>query len=249
MTALSLRRLPLGFVLAVGTGLALLVALGTWQVRRLAAKEVLLARIEAGLVAQPIALPRALERLHGGADIDFTRVHLIGRYRPGPQFRLFSQFKGMTGWRLAAVFESDDAGDVLVDRGFIPDELKDTPAADLPSGRLEMTGVIRLHRRAKGFFTPDNKPAANQWFWWDMRAMTMAAGLAPADVPALVVHRQAQAGDPPWPRASGVDLSVIPNHHLQYAITWYALAIVLIVMAWTYARKNFAAPDGQPLDQ
>ncbi len=38
---------------------------------------------------------------------------------------------------------------------------------------------------------------------------------------------------------------MIPDHHLQYAITWYALAIVLIVMAWTYARTNFAALDAR----
>ena len=245
MKILSLRRLPLGFVLAVAAGLAVLLALGTWQVERLGEKQALLARIETGLAAQPVALSRALERLHGAIDVDFTRVRLSGRYKPGPQFHLFSQLKGMTGWRLVAVFETDDAGDVLVDRGFIPDEMKDNAAADVPAGRVEMTGVIRLHRRARGPFTPDNKPAANEWFWWDTRAMTIAAGLVPADVPALVVHRQSQAGDPPWPRSTGVDLSIIPNHHLQYAITWYALAIVLIVMAWTYARKNFAALDAR----
>ncbi len=245
MKALSLRRLPLGFVLAVAAGLAVLLALGTWQVERLGEKQALLARIETGLAAQPVAL-RAPSSACTAPSISTSRAFAsAAAIKPGPQFHLFSQLKGMTGWRLVAVFETDDAGDVLVDRGFIPDEMKDNAAADLPAGRVEMTGVIRLHRRAKGPFTPDNKPAANEWFWWDTRAMTIAAGLVPADVPALVVHRQSQAGDPPWPRATGVDLSIIPNHHLQYAITWYALAIVLIVMAWTYARKNFAALDAR----
>ncbi len=245
MSALSLRRPPWRFSLAVAAGLIILLALGTWQVHRLGEKEALLARIEAGLVAKPVSLPVALERWHGGGDVDYIRVRLTGHYHPAPQFRLFGQLQGMTGWRLAAIFETDDAGDVLVERGFLPDALKDTPAAKLPDGRVEMTGVLRLHRRARGLFTPDNNPAANQWFWWDIRAMTVAAGLAPADVPALVVHRQHQAGDLQWPRSTGVDLSAIPNHHLQYAMTWYALAIVLTVMAFIFARNGFGQSDRQ----
>lgn len=243
MKTLALRRLPLGFVAAASLGMVILLSLGTWQVLRRFEKEALLAHIRAGMAAPPIALSVALERRHGGEDVSYLRVHLTGRYRPGPQLRLFRPYQGMAGWRLVAVFESDDAGDVLVDRGFVPDELKNASATALPAGRVALNGVLRLHRRAKGPFTPDNKPGANEWFWWDLQAMDRAVGLAPRDVPALVVHLQPDAGDPRWPRATGVDLSSIPNHHLQYAATWFGLALTLAIMAFSFVRKSLGRAD------
>jgi len=244
VTALSLRRLPLGFVTAASLGLVILLSLGTWQVLRRFEKEALLAHIRAGLAAPPVALSVALDRWHAGEDVSYLRVHFTGRYRQGPQFRLFLPYQGMAGWHLVAVFESDYAGDVLVDRGFVPDELKDTAATAPPAGRVALTGVLRLHRRSKGPFTPDNRPDANEWFWWDLHGMTVAAGLAPGDVPKLAVHLQPAAGDPRWPRATGVDLSGIPNHHLQYAATWYGLALTLAIMAFSFVRKSLGRSDG-----
>jgi len=241
----DLRRLPWGFVAAASLGMVILLSLGTWQVSRRFEKEALLAHVRAGLAAPPVALSVALDRWHAGKDVSYLRVHFTGRYRPGPQLRLFRSLNGMVGWHLAAIFESDDAGDVLVDRGFIPDELKDKAVTAPPAGRIKLTGVLRLHRKARDAFTPDNKPAANEWFWWDVRAMTVAAGLAPGDVPAPVVHLQPAPGDPPWPRATGVDLSNIPNHHLQYAATWYGLALTLAIMAFNFVRKSLGRSDGE----
>jgi len=241
---LTLRRLPLGFVTAASLGMVVLLSLGTWQILRRVEKEALLAHIRAGMAAPPVALSVALDRWHAGKDVSYLRVHLTGRYRPGPQLRLFRPLNGMAGWHLAAVFESDDAGDVLVDRGFVPDELKDSAVTALPAGRVKLTGVLRLHRRARGPFTPDNKPVSNEWFWWDVRAMTVAAGLAPGDMPKLVVHLQPAPGDPRWPRATGVDLSGIPNHHLQYAATWFGLALTLAIMAFSFVRKSLGRSDG-----
>ncbi len=243
MSTAGARSLSWGFAVTVGVALAILISLGTWQVRRLAWKEALIARIEAGLAAKPVALSVALEQWRNGHDIDFTRVRVSGHYRPSPQFHLFSLVKGTSGWQLAAVLQSDDAGAVIVDRGFVPDGLQDAKLAAVPAGPVELTGVIRLYRGTRALFTPDNNAVTNQWFWWDTKAMAIAAGLDPADVLRLVVHRQPQAGDPQWPLSTGVDLSAIPNNHLQYAITWYALALVLAVMAFIFARNRLAGPD------
>lgn len=243
MSTTGTRSLSRGFVVTVVVALVILISLGTWQVRRLAWKDALIARIEAGLAAKPVTLTEALKQWRNGRDIEFLRVRVTGHYRPKPQFRVFSLVNGKSGWQLAAFLESDDAGDVIVDRGFVPDGLKDQSVTAVPAGPVELTGVIRLHRGAKALFTPDNNAATNQWFWWDTRAMDVAAGLAPADVPQLVVHRQPEAGDPRWPVSMGVDLSAIPNSHLQYAITWYALALVLAVMAFIFARNRLAGPD------
>ena len=243
MSITGTRSLSWGFVVTVVVAMAILVSLGTWQVQRLAWKQALIARIEAGLAARPVTLTEALKQWRNGRDIDFLRVQMTGHYRPKPQFRVYSLLDGTSGWELAAFLESDDAGNVIVDRGFVPDDLKDEGVAAVPAGPVELTGVIRLHRGAKALFTPDNNAAANQWFWWDTRAMDIAAGLAPADVPQLVVHRQRAVDDPRWPASTGVDVSAIPNSHLQYAITWYALALVLAVMAFIFARNRLAGPE------
>jgi surfeit locus 1 family protein len=228
---------------AVVVGLAILVALGTWQLHRRSIKQTLIARIETRMTSEPVDWPVALDALRRGKDVDFLRVRISGRYRSGPQFHLFSQLQGQSGWQLVAVLESDGGPAVLVDRGFVPDELKDAAALRVTGGQVTITGILRLHQMARGLFTPDNDAAANQWFWWDISAMAAAAGLASGDVPEAIVHREPQTADPMWPKAMGADLAGIPNNHLQYAMTWYALAIVLAVMAFIFARTRLQAPD------
>lgn len=243
MSAAAPHRVPWGFMAAVGVGLLILVTLGTWQLHRRDVKEAYIARVEAGMAAEAVDLPAALERWRSGADVDFMQVRVAGRYQPGPQFRLFSQLQGVSGWQLVAVLASNGGPAVLVDRGFVPDELKDSEAADLPAGSLEFTGILRRHRAEQGLFTPDNDAAGNQWFWWDTGAMAIAAGLVPGDLPAFVIQRTPQAGDPDWPRAVATGAAAIPNNHLQYALTWYALAMVLAVMAFIFARTGLRPPD------
>jgi surfeit locus 1 family protein len=132
---------------------------------------------------------------------------------------------------------------VLVDRGFVPDELKDPSAR--PQGQIEnvtsVTGIVRVPDK-QGLFTPDNEPKANRWFWRDWPAMTRA--LFPAGTIGIAPFFL-EADDTPipggWPKGGQTRLD-IPNDHLQYAITWFLLAAGLLVIYVFYVLAAYRRP-------
>ena len=159
-----------------------------------------------------------------------------GRYRPDASKLLIAVFNGSPGWEVVTPLLSGDYL-ILVDRGLVPDAMR----GQIPSGgEVEVTGVLRSHNGPRGFFSPDNNVAANQWYWWDVPAMLAATPVPPGvrAVP-LVLHLTPTAGDFSFPRPQAVTAGLI-NNHLHYAITWFALALALLVIATLYLRKPSA---------
>ena len=204
----------LWFLLIVGLiGTGILVWLGVWQVQRLAWKQDLLARIEAQIGAEPIALAKAVAP-------EFQRyapVALSGRFGDGHVRMLASRKSIGPVHRVIRPFEVDGFGRVLVDTGWQRDGV-DVQAA--PDTVLTLIGNLDTPQEADGF-TPAPDRAANLWFARDVPAMAKALDTRPI----LVVLRDAPETDlgvTPWP----VDTAGIPNDHLQYAITWFSLALI-----------------------
>ena len=204
----------LWFLLIVGLiGTGILVWLGVWQVQRLAWKQDLLARIEAQIGAEPIALAKAVAP-------EFQRyapVALSGRFGDGHVRMLASRKSIGPVHRVIRPFEVDGFGRVLVDTGWQRDGV-DVQAA--PGTVLTLIGNLDTPQEADGF-TPAPDRAANLWFARDVPAMAKALDTRPI----LVVLRDAPETDlgvTPWP----VDTAGIPNDHLQYAITWFSLALI-----------------------
>ena len=104
-----------------------------------------------------------------------------------------------------------------------------------------MTGLAREAPKEKpGYFVPDNEPAKRTFFWRDLTGM--AAGLSlGSGVRILPFFIDAGPGRAPggWP-VGGTTNVTLPNDHLQYAVTWYGLAAVLIVMTILLVRGRFA---------
>lgn len=212
---------PLLFGIA---GVAVLVSLGLWQVDRLAWKRGVLADIEARIGAAPVALP-----LSPDAQADRYRpVTVTGQIEADVLRVLVSQKQIGAGYRLISALDTG-AGRVLVDRGFIrvADALPPQPAGPV-------TVVGNLHwPDDRNSSTPDNDVAGNTWFARDLSEMAQVLGTAPV----LVVARSLSPADPgvtPLP----LDTSAIPNDHLQYAITWFLLAVVWAVMTLTFLWRN-----------
>lgn len=204
---------PLIFGLA---GCAILVSLGLWQVERLAWKEGVLAEIDARIGAEPVALPETADP----EEDRFLPVEMTGEFTEGTLRVLVSQKRVGAGYRLISPFRTDDRI-VLLDRGFIRVE---QPVPDVPAGTVTVIGNIHWPDD-RNSSTPENDEAGNTWFARDIVQMSVALGTEPL----LVIARdmsQPEQGVTPLP----VDSSFIPNDHLEYAVTWFGLAVVWAAM-------------------
>ena len=88
--------------------------------------------------------------------------------------------------------------------------------------------------RKDNWFVPDNRPQSGDWFWIDLSAMGAADGLT--TVAPFYIEADATPNPGGWPRG-GVSLLALPNDHLQYAITWFSLAVVAIVIYLLSQRR------------
>ena len=195
-------------------GVAILLALGNWQLHRLAWKEDLLARIEQRIADEPVALPKTPD-----PESDrYLSVRIRGRYLPG-EIRVLGSLpgeRGGPGFRIVKPFQTEDGRRILVDRGMVPQRLRDAPRK---AGAAEIVGNLDWPRESDSF-TPEPDLAAGIWFARDVPRM--AAHLKTE--PVLVVVRKETPADPgiiPVP----VSTRGIPNNHLNYAITWFLLAL------------------------
>ncbi len=231
MIALGKRRLRprLWPTLIAASGLVVLLALGTWQVERLYWKQALIAELAARASETPMPLPAAIV---DPAALEFRPVKLSGRFRHERELYLEARpYKGRVGLHVVTPLVLDDGRAVLVDRGWVPPERKapQTRRAGQVEGPLTVLGQMR-----RGGWTglrlvrPDNRPADNAWLWMDLPAMAAAAGV-PRTITDLYVVA-APAANPGGLPIGGAAKVKPRNEHLQYAITWYALALALLVI-------------------
>lgn len=228
--------------IAVSVGAFLvLIGLGTWQVQRLFWKEGLIAERQAAVTAPPIALPRSLAEARG---LEFHRVAAKGRFLNDRELDLgATDDDGHPGYQVITPLLLDDGAVLLVNRGFVP-EAKRAPASRAQgelAGEVTVTGLLRLAPEEKPhWFLPDNNPAKNYWFYVDIPAMAAAA----QQEHVLPFYMDADATPVPGglPRGGQTRLD-LPNNHLQYAITWYALAAGLAVIAVLRIRQRRTEGD------
>lgn len=218
------------FLLVFGiAGTAILIGLGVWQVNRLTWKRDVLAEIDRRIAADPVALP---------ADPDpeadkYLPVQVSGRIGKKELHVLVSVKRVGPGYRIIAPFITDTGRRILLDRGFVPSEEKDTPRS-----HCEMTVTGNLHWPQEiDSYTPETEFDTNIWYARDVPAMAAALGAEPV----LLVARDAAGPDvTPLP----VDTRGIPNDHLQYAITWFSLALIWVAMTASFLWRTRAPKTG-----
>jgi surfeit locus 1 family protein len=202
--------------------------LGVWQLERLQWKRHLIADREAALAAPPAALPRTAAE---AAAMQYRRVTAEGEFLHDREIlRVAAGPTGGSRYDVLTPLRQADGRVVFVDRGLIPVDLQDPAkrAAGQPAGPTRVTGVLRVPSRQKpSWFLPDNQPERNLWFWIDLPAMAAAARLP--EVTAFYIIADATPNPDGWPKGRDV-AEPLPNNHLQYAITWFALAIAALVV-------------------
>ena len=233
------RLLPTLFTLMAVTVCA---GLGTWQLERLNWKRGLIAQREAALAAAPVPPPRtpaeaaSLEFRWVAAEGEFLHEGEILRIAPGPT--------GGSGFEVITPLREASGRVIFVDRGFVPADLKDRAkrAAGGSVGPVRVTGILRLPPVVKpSWFLPDNKPERNLWFWIDLPAMAAADRLSAVARFYLVADATPNPGG--WPKGRDV-AEPLPNNHLQYAITWFALAVAGLTVYVLSQRRGPVEQSG-----
>lgn len=214
-------------LIGLSAGLVFLgfLALGTWQVQRLGWKRDLIARVEARVHAPPGAPPARSDwpRLGAAAD-EYRHVLLEGRFLPLADTLVQAVTERGGGSWVMTPLRLGDGALVLVNRGFVPLDAKDPAAWAPPEGAVTVTGLLRLPEPG-GAFLRANDPAAGRWYSRDVAAIAAARGLP--EVAPYFVDADAR-GDEGLP-VGGLTVIAFPNNHLVYAITWYALALMVAV--------------------
>ncbi len=241
---------PRFLVLTISTlvAFAILVSLGVWQLQRRDWKHALIERIEARAEAPAKPLEQVLARWQRDRDIEYMRVEMTGELRGDREFHIYTIRDGIAGWRVVSPFETD-GHIVMLDRGFVPEPLKDPQArADqpLPEGTFTVTGLARAPGQSN-FVTPENEPERNRYYWRDLEGII--AGLPPGDqARAAPFFIEAEAGALPgeWPR-DGVTQLRLSDRHLSYALTWFGLALTLLGVygAYVVSRRGGGQKSAQ----
>jgi len=215
-------------------GLLLLIGLGSWQLYRLQWKEGLIAQRQAALDAAPVALPATLA---DAAPLEFHPVRADGQFRNDRELYLnATSRRGDAGFHIVTPFILADGTALLVDRGFVPTERKapESRAAGEIASETSVSGLLRLPEKP-GWFTPANEPEKNSWFSIDLAAMAQAAGLD--RVSPFYLDADATPNPGGWPQG-GQTITDLPNSHLQYALTWFGLALALVAIYIRFARRR-----------
>jgi surfeit locus 1 family protein len=224
--------------------LLVLLSLGTWQLERRAWKHGLIEIIRARLTAPPAPLPPpdTWDRLDPAA-LEFQRVTFRATFQHDEALvftsgsALRSDVTGHGYWIFTPA-RLPDGRVVVVNRGFVPEGRQDprTRPDGQVAGAVEIVGALRPPE-ARGLFTPADNPEKNLWFARDPRAMAVAKNWGP--VAPFYVEQEAPLPPGGLPRA-GTITPKLPDNHLQYAITWYGLAAVLVAVfaAWLRSRRR-----------
>lgn len=210
-------------------GCAILIWLGVWQLQRMDWKERMLAGIQAQIDAPAVPLPQ-----NPDISMKYQPVTVSGT-TTGEEIDLLSHTKEQGGgYQIVSAFLTDDGRRIMVDRGFVPQELR---RVKRPATRLEIRGNLHWPDE-KSSSTPEPNLQENIWFARDVPAMAAALGTEPVLVVASFVEGDAQGVEP-----IPVAIEGIPNNHLSYAAQWFMIAAVWAGMTaaliWRIRQRTY----------
>ena len=200
-----------------------LLSLGFWQIYRLNWKLELIEQIENSLKNKPVELSNIEKknylRIKTSGDIDFDKqIYLYNLNDAGkPGFEVINPIK---------------IGDenYLVNRGWIPFEKKDLPEINLVD-QNQLVGTLMLQTKPSTF-KPENDIEKNYWFTLDREDILKFTG---RNFSEYVIYLN---GDYKIPKPR-VITAKISNNHKKYAITWFSMAISILLIYLYFRKKNY----------
>jgi surfeit locus 1 family protein len=199
-------------------------ALGVWQVHRLAWKEALIAHVDRELHAAPTPPPPRSDwpSLRREQD-EYRRIRAQGRFAYDREVLVRASTALGAGYWVIAPLQLDDGSWLLVNRGFIdPGRRGPVPHE---GERQTVVGLLRFTEPG-GALLQANVPAQGRWYSRDVQAIAAAQRLAGVVAPYFLDEQATPDTAGRWPRP-GLTVIRFPNDHLQYALTWFALAAMV----------------------
>ena len=215
---------------AVLAGMALLIAagfiaLGIWQIERRAWKHALIAQVESRIHAAAVDAPA---RVTPERDA-YRRVRATGHFLHDRETLVQAVTDRGGGYWVITPLKTQDFT-VLINRGFVPSRA----ARHQTSGEVTITGLLRI-TEPEGAFLRSNNPTANRWYSRDVTAIAKALNLR--NVAPYFIDADATTNAKGQP-IGGLTVIRFNDHHLIYAITWFALAGMSLWAAWQLSRTR-----------
>jgi len=226
-----------------------LVSLGVWQLQRKTWKESLISDINSRAHAVVTELPseNSWPSWNAAAD-EFRHVTVSGTYLHDwetPVYGLMQTAQLGAGQNATGSVQGsyiftplllDNGAIIFINRGFVPDGQMD--AVSHPGEHVQVSGILRAPEK-RGWFVPENNPEKGKWY---TRASNAMAAYYQFERPApfyLEADAQPKASEAvSWPQGGVTRTITLKNDHLQYALTWFGLALTLFgVSAWSVFRK------------
>ena len=254
--ATARRRRGAGFGIFTLAMVALFIGLGVWQLQRRVDKHALIAALTERLAAEPAPLPPPSQwsALTPGRD-EFRRVRFDAIYESGPDAMVYSSgsavradISGPGTWAfLPARLPTGET--VVINAGFVQNTMQDRAQQDRAVARLltaapvPLTGYIRFPEAA-GVLTPAENPRTRLWFSRDHFAMAHALGWG--DVAPFYIDLEAPVPASGIPKPGPLEVH-LKDDHMQYAVTWFALAgaVVIAFAVWLRGQRRALASRAQ----
>lgn len=229
--------------------ISVLTSLGVWQLQRRVAKHTLITALTERLAAAPVPLPPPAQWNALKQDKDeFRRVTFAATYVTAPDAMVYSSgsavrtdVSGPGTWAfLPARLGSGET--VVINAGFVQNTMQDRAQQDRALASLEardnveMTGYLRFPEQA-GALVPDPSLAKRLWFGRDTPAMAHALGWG--EIAPFYVDLESPTPSSGVPKPGPLDVH-LKDDHLQYAITWFGLALTVLggFVTWVMQRRR-----------
>ena len=204
-----------------------LLALGFWQIHRLEWKLGLIAQIEERAFMVPAELEDLPELFYD--ELEYQSVQITGTFNNDKEMTLYSIGpNGEPGYDLYTPLSISDGWTVIVNRGWVPEKLKskiDRPQT-LVDSEITVEGLLRKQGQ-KLWYGPDNEPQNNNWYYSNLDEMAVAQNMK--NVYPFYLYAAKIDGNNKFPVAGRTEVNIV-NNHLDYVLTWFGLAIVLLVI-------------------
>ncbi len=216
--------------------LVALIGLGLWQLDRLQWKSALIEMFEERVSAVPLAPPDAI------GDITtwrYRRIVAEGEFLHDREVHITGKpFEGSAGFHVLTPLRMPDDRILIVNRGWVPDNRRSRSRRPetVQAGRVMIEGILREDRR-RGYFVPDNEPVNDIWLYIDTAEIAAHRQLGPVLPYYIDAIRDPERRRLPVGASTAI---TVRNEHLQYAITWFLLAVALAVI---YIIYHYRRPD------